>query len=97
MDAITPQRDIVPGAQQIGYAWQTKLDKGHLVTFKTGHSGGFTSTIALDRQSQRAVIVLSNTAAWVHDAAEGLLVGDLASVSAPAQVSNRRSRTAHLI
>src|SRR5205823_10335565 len=60
MDALTPRWDIVQGAQQqIGYAWQTQRYKGHLVTFKTGLTGGFTSKIALDRDSDRAVIVLT--------------------------------------
>jgi CubicO group peptidase (beta-lactamase class C family) len=83
MDALTPQWDILQGAQQIGYAWQTQLYNGHVVTFKNGLTGGFTSKIALDRESKRAVLVLSNTAAQVDDAANGLLVGDLAWVSAP--------------
>jgi CubicO group peptidase (beta-lactamase class C family) len=83
MDALTPQWDILQGTQQIGYAWQTQLYNGHVVTFKNGLTGGFTSKIALDRESKRAVLVLSNTAAQVDDAANGLLVGDLAWVSAP--------------
>ena len=83
MDALRPQWDILQGAQQIGYAWQTQLDKGHRITFKNGLTGGFTSKIALDRERKRAVIVLSNTAAQVDAAATGLLVGDLAWVSAP--------------
>lgn len=74
MDALTPQWDIVQGAQQVGYAWQTRLYKGHLVTYKTGLTGGFTSEIALDRERERAVIVLSNTAADVDNAARALLV-----------------------
>ena len=71
MDALTPLWDIVDGAQQIGYLWQTQRYKGHLVTFKTGLNGGFTSDIALDRDSHGAVIVLSNTAAQVDEAAIG--------------------------
>jgi CubicO group peptidase (beta-lactamase class C family) len=74
MDALTPQWDIVQGAQRVGYAWQTRLYKGHLVTYKTGLTGGFTCEIALDRERKRAVIVLSNTAADVDSAASGLLV-----------------------
>jgi CubicO group peptidase (beta-lactamase class C family) len=77
MDALMPQWDIIQGAQQIGYAWQTQRYKGHLVTFKTGLTGGFTSKIALDRDSDRAVIVLSNTVAQVDDATNRLLVPDL--------------------
>ena len=72
-----PQWDIIQGAQQIGYAWQTQRYKGHLVTFKTGLTGGCTSKIALDRDSDRAVIVLSNTVAQVDDATNRLLVPDL--------------------
>jgi CubicO group peptidase (beta-lactamase class C family) len=83
MDALTRQWDIVQGAQQIGFAWQTQLSEGHLITFKNGLTGGFTSKIVLDRESHRAVMVLSNTAAQVDDAANGLLVGDLAWLSAP--------------
>jgi CubicO group peptidase (beta-lactamase class C family) len=81
IDALTPRWNF--GAQQIGYAWQTQLYTGHTVTFKNGLTGGFTSKIVLDRESHRAVIILSNTAAQVDDAANGLLVGDLAWVSAP--------------
>ena len=78
MDALMPQWDIVKGAQQTGYLWQTQRYKGHLVTFKTGLTGGFTSDIALDRDSHGAVIVLSNPAAQVDEAANRLLVPDLA-------------------
>jgi CubicO group peptidase (beta-lactamase class C family) len=48
------------------------------VTWKTGLTGGFTSKIILDRANGRAVIVLSNTAASVDDAANRLLVGEQA-------------------
>ena len=51
--------------------------------FKNGLTGGFTSKIAPDRDNQRAVIVLSNTAAEVDSAADLLLVGDLAWAAAP--------------
>ena len=47
------------------------------MTFKTGLTGGFTSKIALDRDSDRAVIVLSNTVAQDDDATNRLLVPDL--------------------
>jgi CubicO group peptidase (beta-lactamase class C family) len=79
IDALTPRWNF--GAQQIGYAWQTRLYTGHTVTFKNGLTGGFTSKIVLDRESHRAVIVLSNTAAQVDAAANGLLVGDYAGIS----------------
>jgi CubicO group peptidase (beta-lactamase class C family) len=84
-DALRPQWDIVRGAQQISYAWQTRLHTGHLDTYTTGLTVGFTSEIALDRDSNRAVIVLSNTAAEVDTAANGLLVGDLAWSSPPCE------------
>ncbi len=74
MDALTPRWEF--GAQQIGYVWQTQDYQGHTVTFKNGLTGGFTSKIILDRAHQRAVIVLSNTAAQVDLAANSLLVGE---------------------
>ena len=71
MDALTPQWDIVKGARQTGHVWQPQLYKGHLVTYKTGLTGGFISDIALDRDSHGAVIGLSNTAAQGDEAAMG--------------------------
>jgi CubicO group peptidase (beta-lactamase class C family) len=79
IDALTPRWDF--GAQQIGYAWQIERYQGHTVTFKNGLTGGFTSKIILDRADDRAVIVLSNTAAEVDDAANGLLLGEHAWIS----------------
>jgi hypothetical protein len=74
IDALTPRWDV--GVQQIGYAWQTQRYTDHTVTFKNGLTGGFTSKIILDRANDRVVIVLSNTAAQVDDAVNGLLVGE---------------------
>ena len=79
IDALTPKWDF--GVQQIGYAWQIQHYQAHTVTFKNGLTGGFTSKIILDRDNDRAVIVLSNTAAEVDDAANGLLVGEQAWIS----------------
>ncbi len=76
MDALTPRWAF--GAQQIGYGWVTQDYQGHTVTWKTGLTGGFTSKIILDRANQRAVIILSNTAASVDDVANRLLVGEQA-------------------
>ena len=45
------------------------------MTLKNGLTGGFTSKIVLDRANHRAVVVLSNTAAQVDDAADNLLIG----------------------
>ena len=61
-----------------GFGWQAQTYKGHAITFKNGLTGGFNSKIVLDRDTHRAVIVLSNTAAQVDGAANALLVGDLA-------------------
>jgi CubicO group peptidase (beta-lactamase class C family) len=79
MDALTPRWAF--GAQQIGYGWVTQEYQSHTVTWKTGLTGGFTSKIILDRANHRAVIVLSNTAASVDDAANRLLVGEQAWIS----------------
>jgi CubicO group peptidase (beta-lactamase class C family) len=76
IDALAPRWEF--GALQIGYVWTTQVDQGHSVTFKNGLTGGFTSKIILDRANHRAVIVLSNTAASVDDAANRLLVGEQA-------------------
>jgi CubicO group peptidase (beta-lactamase class C family) len=76
MEALTPRWAF--GAHQIGYGWVTQEYQGHTVTWKTGLTGGFTSKIILDRANGRAVIVLSNTAASVDDAANRLLVGEQA-------------------
>ena len=74
MEALTPRWEA--GAQHIGYVWTTQQYQGHTVTMKNGLTGGFTSKIILDRANHRAVIVLSNTAAEVDTAANGLLVGE---------------------
>jgi CubicO group peptidase (beta-lactamase class C family) len=81
IDALTPRWQF--GTQHIGYVWQTQLDQGQTVTFKNGLTAGFTSKIILDRANHRAVIVLSNTAAQVDDAANGLLLGEHAWISSP--------------
>jgi CubicO group peptidase (beta-lactamase class C family) len=79
MDALTPRWEV--GRQQVGYVWTMQTIQGRTVTMKNGLTGGFTSKIVLDRANQRAVIVLSNTAAQVDEAADGLLVGEHAWIS----------------
>jgi CubicO group peptidase (beta-lactamase class C family) len=81
IDALAPRWQF--GALQIGYVWITQEYQGHTVTYKNGLTGGFTSKIILDRAHQRAVIVLSNTAAEVDSAANSLLVGEHAWISSP--------------
>jgi hypothetical protein len=61
---------------EIAYAWISQEYQGHTLTFANGLTGGFISKIILDRANQRAVIVLSNTAASVDAAARTLLVGE---------------------
>jgi CubicO group peptidase (beta-lactamase class C family) len=73
-DALTPRWQV--GRQHIGYVWLTQVEQGHTVSVTNGLTGGFTSKIVLDRAQQRAVIVLSNTAASVDEAAYRLLVGE---------------------
>jgi CubicO group peptidase (beta-lactamase class C family) len=55
--------------QQIGYAWMTTGD----ITWHNGKTGGFASFAGFDRQSGRAVVVLSNTAVPVDDLGMALL------------------------
>jgi CubicO group peptidase (beta-lactamase class C family) len=71
------------GQTDVGYAWLTRADQGHTVTFSNGLTGGFTSKLILDRANRRAVVVLSNTAAQVDDAANNLLVGEHAWTPSP--------------
>ena len=80
-DALTPRWQV--GEQQIGYVWVTQDYQGHTVTVTNGLTGGFTSKIILDRAQQRAVIVLSNTAASVDEAATSLLIGEHAWIASP--------------
>jgi hypothetical protein len=81
MDALAPRWAF--GGQQIGYVWTTQEYQGHTVTLKNGLTAGFASKIVLDRANHRAVIVLSNTAAQVDDAANSLLVGEYAWIVSP--------------
>ena len=81
MDALTPRWAF--GGQEIGYVWTTQEYQGHTVTLKNGLTAGFASKIILDSANHRAVIVLSNTAAQVDDAANSLLVGEHAWIVSP--------------
>jgi CubicO group peptidase (beta-lactamase class C family) len=81
IDALTPRWQF--DDLQIGYAWITQEYQGHAVTDSNGLTGGFTSKIMLDRTHQRAVIILSNTAAQVDEAAKRFLIGEHAWISSP--------------
>ena len=81
IDALTPQWTFDELQVQVGYAWIVQDYQGHTLTYANGLTGGFVGKIILDRANQRAVIVLSNTAASVDEAAKSLLLGDNAWTS----------------
>ncbi|WP_051637314.1 serine hydrolase domain-containing protein [Rhodococcus sp. UNC363MFTsu5.1] len=74
MSALEPRWDA-DGDGRIGYAWLTNRVGERTVTWHNGTTGGFASMLALDRDRQRAVLVLSNTATSVDGAAVALLLG----------------------
>lgn len=47
---------------RVGYGWLTDEHDGRTLTWHDGGTGGFRSYIALDREAERGVVVLSNTA-----------------------------------
>ena len=57
----------------IGLAWFTQDPADGTATWHNGGTGGFSSMIALDRQAQRAVLVLGNTATSVDAVAMMIL------------------------
>ncbi|WP_411700546.1 serine hydrolase domain-containing protein [Conyzicola sp.] len=69
LDATAPGADATTARTEIGelgrigLAWITTDD----VTWHNGQTGGFTSWVGFDRESDRAVVVLSNTAVSVDD------------------------------
>ena len=73
MAALAPRWQ--DGEDRIGYAWVATDVDGTEVTWHNGGTGGFTSVLALDREADRAVIVLSNTTAGVDEQAFELLTG----------------------
>lgn len=81
IDALTPRWKF--GDIQIGYAWITRESQAQSITYSNGLTGGFISKIILDRSRQRAVIILSNTAAPVDEAAKSLLIGENAWIASP--------------
>lgn len=83
MDALTPHWGIDELRLQVGYAWIVQDYQGHTLTYSNGLTGGFVSKVILDRDHQRAVVILSNTAASVDTAAKTLLLGENAWTSLP--------------
>jgi CubicO group peptidase (beta-lactamase class C family) len=69
---LDPQGDPDDGPL-IGLAWFTQAPEDGTATWHNGGTGGFTSMIALDRESNRAVIVLGNTGASVDAVAMTIL------------------------
>lgn len=74
MDALAPRWEAF-GGRRVGYAWITEERGGRTLTWHDGMTGGFASAIILDRANHRAVIILSNTAADVAQAAFTLMLG----------------------
>lgn len=61
------------GGGQIGYAWFTEAAGGTQITWHNGMTAGFASMVVLDRENERGVIVLSNTAVGVEKLAIDVL------------------------
>jgi CubicO group peptidase (beta-lactamase class C family) len=74
MAALTPRWDEGNGSW-VGYAWNTAVVAGRMVTSHGGATDGFCTAIAIDRANQRAVIILSNTKVPEEQAALTLHVG----------------------
>ncbi len=75
LDALEPRFDAGDDLGEIGWAWFTTDIDDTDVTWHNGITGGFTSMIAIDREAERAVIVLSNTSVPVDGLAFELLTG----------------------
>lgn len=72
--AVEPRWDFDDG-DSIGLGWITSQVNGRTITWHNGGTGGFRSFIGLDREADRAVVLLSNTTAPIDDAAFDLLTG----------------------
>ncbi|MDE3722584.1 serine hydrolase [Nocardiopsis sp. N85] len=73
MAALEPR--WADGEDRVGYAWVVTDVEGTEVTWHNGGTGGFVSMLALDREADRAVVVLSNTTTDVEGEAVRLLTG----------------------
>ena len=80
MAAVQPEAEASNG--QIGLAWQMTEFENRELTWHNGGTGGMHSILALDRERQQGVIVLSNTSRWVDRTGLGLA----ASAGTPAAV-----------
>ena len=74
-DALEPRIEA-GGLGEIGLAWFAIESEGSTITWHNGMTGGFASFIGLDRENDRAVVVLSSTAVEVDQLGFALLAGD---------------------
>jgi CubicO group peptidase (beta-lactamase class C family) len=72
MSALDPRWPVENGLT-LGYAWHVNQLNGTRITWHNGGTGGFAGMLALDREADRAVIVLHDTAAGVDAVAVELL------------------------
>lgn len=72
MDALDPRWE--DAGDGVGLGWYVTDHDGTDVTWHNGITGGFYSVLALDREGDRAVVVLSDTPASVYPAAIDLLL-----------------------
>ncbi|MCC9194392.1 beta-lactamase family protein [Arthrobacter sp. zg-Y916] len=63
------------GDRRYGLGWVTEERGGREITWHNGQTGGFWSMVALDRESGRAVVMLSNVSAGQEEAVFELLAG----------------------
>jgi CubicO group peptidase (beta-lactamase class C family) len=73
--ALDPRLDAGDGLR-IGFNWFTSEVDGEELQWHNGGTGGYASIVVLDRSTDRAVVVLSNTAASVDTAGFTLLTGE---------------------
>ncbi|MFZ3453514.1 serine hydrolase domain-containing protein [Arthrobacter sp. 7Tela_A1] len=73
-EALEPHWDG-DGGSRYGLAWVTEERGDREITWHNGQTGGFWSMVALDRDNDRAVVMLSNVAAGQEEAAFELLAG----------------------
>lgn len=72
VDATTPRLEVGE-SEEIGYAWFTTEDG---VTWHNGMTGGFSSFVAFDRDTDRAVVILNNSAVSLDDLGFDLVGGE---------------------